>query len=150
VARMSEALTCRLDAKTPSEAARPYMHYRLADMARDLLEARGERTRLWSPDTILQRAGMHVTGDFANLLTSTGNRVVMAAFLAAPNPLRALARQTTIVDFRSKTTLKLSEFSNLSQVNEAGELTYGTRTEAKEAYKLSTYGKLFSISRQAL
>ena len=63
-----------------------------------------------SPDTILTRAGMHTTGDFANLLTSTGNRVLLAAFQAAPNPLRSLARQTTISDFRTKTTVKLSEW----------------------------------------
>jgi hypothetical protein len=150
IERMSEALAVRMDGGKVTDAARPYMHRRLVDLAAELLEARGERTRLMSPDTIFTRAGMHTTGDFPNLLTSTGNRVLMAAFQAAPNPLRSLARQVTTPDFRSRTVLKLSEFSQLAKVNEAGEVTYGTRTEAKEAYSIATYAKLFSISRQAL
>jgi hypothetical protein len=150
VERMSEALTCRLMGTAPKdEAARPYMHRRVVDLAGELLEARGERVRMLSPDTILTRA-QHVSGDFANLLTSTGNRMLLAAFEAAPAPLRSIARRTTINDFRSKTTLKLSEWPRLSLVNEGGEVTYGSRAEAKEAYSLKTYAKLFSISRQAL
>jgi hypothetical protein len=93
---------------------------------------------------------MHTTGDFATLLTSTGNRVLLAAFEAAPNPLRGLARRTTITDFRTKTTVKLSEWPKLAQVNEHGEVTHGTRGEAKESYALKTFGRIFSLSRNAL
>lgn len=150
VTRMSEALHCRISGGQPTEGARLYMHRRLVDMAADLLEARGERMRFRSPDEILTRAGMHTTGDFATLLTSTGNRVLLAAFQAAPNPLRSLARQTTITDFRTKTTVKLSEWPKLAQVNEHGELTHGTRGEAKEAYALKTFGRIFALSRNAI
>lgn len=150
VERMSEALHCRLTGGKPADAARPYMHRRLVDMAAELLEARGERTRMLSPDAILTRAGMHTVGDFSNLLTSTGNRVLLAAFQAAPNPLRSLARQTSISDFRTKTTLKLSEWPKLSEVAEHGEITHGTRGEAKEAYALRTFAKIFSLSRNAI
>jgi HK97 family phage prohead protease len=151
VSRMAEALTCRLTGTAPKDdAARPYMHRRVVDLAAELLEARGERTRLLSPDTILTRAGMHTTGDFANLLTSTGNRVLLAAFESAPNPLRSLARRTTISDFRQKTVVKLSEWPKLAQVNEHGEVTHGTRGEAKEAYALKTFARIFSLSRNAL
>jgi phage major head subunit gpT-like protein len=76
--------------------------------------------------------------------------VLLAAFQAAPNPLKTIARQTTIADFRTKTTVKLSEWPRLEQVNEAGEVHYGSRGEAKEAYALKTYAKIFSLSRQAL
>lgn len=150
VERMSEALVCRLSGGTPSEGARAYMHRRLVDMAAELLEARGERTRLLSPDTILARAGMHTVGDFSNLLVSTGNRLLMTAFEAAPNPLRSLARRTTITDFRTKTIVKLSEAPKLLPLNEHGEVQHGTRAEAKEAYALSTFARIFSLSRNAL
>src|SRR4029450_4720016 len=82
--------------------------------------------------------------------TSTGNRVLLSAFQAAPAPLRSLARRSTASDFRTKTTVKLSAWPRLSQVNDGGEITYGTRGEAKEAYALKTYAKLFSLSRNAL
>jgi phage major head subunit gpT-like protein len=148
--RMSEALACRLSGAAPKDGARPYMHKRLVDMAGELLELRGVRgVRVMSPDTILTRA-VHTTSDFPNLLTGTGNRVLLAAFQAAPNPLKSLARQTSIADFRVKTAIKLGDWPRLELVNEAGEVHYGTRAEAKEAYKLNTYAKLFSLSRQAL
>jgi Mu-like prophage major head subunit gpT/Caudovirus prohead serine protease len=149
VTRMAEALHCRVAGTAPTDVARPYMHRRLVDLAGELLESRGERVRMLAPDAILTRA-MHTTGDFATLLTATGNRVLLAAFQAAPNPLRSLARQTTVSDFRTKTTVKLSEWPKLSQVNEHGEITYGTRGEAREAYAIRTYAKIFSLSRTAL
>ncbi len=150
VERMAAALTCRLNGTAPDEAARPYVHRRLVDLAAELLEARGGRgVRQWSPDEVLTRA-MHTTSDFSNLLTGTGNRVLMAAFQAAPNPLKSLARTTTVSDFRTKTTLKLSEWPKLSLVNEHGEVTSGTRGEAKEAYAIKTYAKMFSLSRNAI
>ncbi len=149
VERMSDALHARVTGTAPTDAARPFMHRRLVDMAAELLESRGERTRLLSPDAILTRA-LHGTGDFPTLLTSTGNRVLLAAFEAAPNPLKSLARRTTVSDFRTKTSIKLSEFPKLSLVNEHGEVTHGTRGEAKEAYAVRTYAKIFSLSRQAI
>lgn len=150
VERMADALHARLTGTAPTEAARPYMHRRLVDFASELLEVRGESVRMLAPDTILTRAGMHTSGDFPTLLTSTGNRMLLAAFEAAPNPLRTLARRSTVTDFRTKTIAKLSEAPALLPVNEAGEVTYGSRSEAKEAYKISTAARLFSISRQAL
>jgi hypothetical protein len=150
VTRMTDALESRMTGKPPPDPAKEYMHRRLVDLAGELLERRGvPGVRMMTPDTILTRA-MHVTGDFPTLLTATGNRVLLAAFAAAPNALRTLARATTIADFRTQTSVKLSEFPRLSLVNEAGEVTYGTRAEAKEAYRLSSYAKIFSLSRQAL
>jgi len=149
IARMAAALEARLTGAAPSEAARPYMGLRLVDLAAELLSRRGiAGVRTMSADSILTRA--HVTGDFPTLLTTTGNRVLLAAFEAAPNPLKRLARRTTVSDFRSKTVVKLSEFPALEAVAEHGEIRQGTRLEAKEAYQLKTYGKIFSISRQAL
>ncbi len=149
VERMSDALHARVTGTAPTEAARPFMHRRLVDLAGELLDAHGVRTRMLSPDAILTRA-LHTSGDFATLLTSTGNRVLLAAFEAAPNPLKTLARRTTVSDFRTKTTVKLSEWPKLSLVNEHGEVTSGTRGEAKEAYAIKTYAKLFSLSRTAI
>src|SRR5262249_18196420 len=151
IERMADALESRMTGAAPSDAGRPYMHKRLVDLAAELLESRGvPGVRMMSPDSVLKRAGEHVTSDFPNLLTSTGNRVLLAAFQAAPAPLRTLARRSTIVDFRAKTAIKLSDWPRLAPVNEGGAVTYGTRAEAKETYRLATFAKIFSLSRQAL
>lgn len=151
VQRMSEALVARLQpgAKPPSEAARPYMHRRLLEMAAELLTRRGERgVAMMSPDTILQR--VHTTSDFPNLLTATGNRLLLPAYEAAASPLKQLARQTTLVDFRAKTSIRLGATGKLEKVLESGSITHTTRSEAKEAYRLETFARIFSLSRQAM
>ena len=150
VLRMAGALYCRLTGTKPADDERPYMNLRTMDMVRIMLEARGERgLSLLGPDELLQRA-MHTTGDFPQLLTGTGNRVLMGAFQAASSPLKLLARQTTIADFRAKTTIKVSGMGALTKVGESGEIKSTTRAEAKEAYRLATFARIFSLSRQAV
>jgi phage major head subunit gpT-like protein/phage head maturation protease len=147
---MQEALVCRMmPTQAPSDGARPYMTQGLADMARITLEMRGERIGLSSREELLTRA-MHTTSDFPNLLTGTGNRVLMAGYQAAPNPLRTLARQALLTDFRPKTMLKLGELPKLKRVPETGEIKSASRAEATEGYSLETFGQLFSLSRPAI
>jgi hypothetical protein len=150
IPRMAEALVARMEGTAPSEAARPFAHYRLVDFARDLLEVRGVQTRFLSPDTIVTRAGLHTTGDFPTLLTSTGNRLLLAAFEAAASPLKSLARRATVADFRAKTVVKLSEAPALLPVAEHGEIKYGSRVESKEAYSIGTYARIFALTRNAI
>lgn len=152
VERMAEALVCRLRGGKPSEQARPYMQRRLVDMAGELLTRRGERgVSMMTPDQIFTRAGgMHTTSDFPGLLTSTGNRLLMPAYEAAASPVKALARPTTISDFRAKTSLRLGAMPKLEKVLESGEITHTTRSEAKEAYSLATFARIFSLSRHAM
>lgn len=154
VERMVESLVCRaMPSKKPSEAARPYMNRRIIDLAAELLQRRGERhVSMLSADEILRRSftAAHTTSDFPNLLTSTGNRILMPAYEAAQTPLKALARQTTMSDFRAKTAIRLGAMGNLEEVPESGSITHTTRSEAKETYRLKTFARIFSISRQAL
>lgn len=148
--RMTEALYCRITGAKPADEARQFMNLRTVDMARMLLEARGERGLAFAgPDELLKRA-MHTTGDFPQLLTGTGNRVLMGAFAAAASPLKLLARQTTTPDFRSKTTIKVSGFGKLQTVGEHGEIKTVSRGETKESYRIATKGGIFSLARNAL
>lgn len=132
-----------------TDKAKPYQHYTIRDHARDLLQLRGESTTGLSPDQIITRA-MNTVADFPGLLASTGNRTLAPPYQAALSPLRALFREATAIDFRPKIRLALSEHPQLLLVNETGEIKYGSRGENKETYGLETYGRLFSISRQAL
>jgi phage major head subunit gpT-like protein len=96
------------------------------------------------------RAAMHTTSDFPELLTGAGNRVLSNAYRRAESPLKTLARQRTMADFRATTILKVGEMGTLKKVSESGEITATTMAEAKEGYSLSTFGRMFSLSRQAL
>ena len=114
-----------------------------------MVAARGERgTAFMSRETILTRAV--TTGDLPNLLTASGNRVLLGAYQAAQSALKLLARQSTVVDFRKKSLLRLGEMETLELVPESGEVTSGGVAEAAESYALGTYAKIFSLTRQAM
>ena len=78
-----------------------------------------------------------------------GNRVLQDAYEVASSPLLALARVRNSTDFKPINVLKLSEAPALEKVNETGEIKYGSRGEEKEAFKIETSAKIFSLSRQA-
>lgn len=147
--RRSEALHCRVTGAKPSDAAKPYMAESLRDMARAAVEAAGTSTRGMDTDQLF-RSAMHGTSDFPALLTSTGNRVLMDAYQVAQSPIRTIARQTTLADFRPASRLKLSDVGQLQELSENGEIKHTTRGEAVESYSLKTYATQFSISRKAL
>lgn len=149
LSRQSEALACRMMGTAPSEAARPFMGYGLADHARERLQAAGVSTRGMATEDLFTRS-MHSTSDFTELLTASGNRVLASAYQVAQSVLKQLARQRTATDFRAMTVLKLGEFSGLQKVTEQGEIKALTAGEAKEGYSLETFGGLFSLTRKAL
>ena len=92
----------------------------------------------------------HTSSDFPELLTLSGQRYLMDVYRAAESPLKQIGRSRTANDFRPIFGLQLSNFGTLSQVNEAGEVKSGTFTMRKDTYKLETFAKQFSISRQAI
>ncbi|MDT3684145.1 MAG: Mu-like prophage major head subunit gpT family protein [Pseudorhodoplanes sp.] len=150
---IEQALYARMTGKAPEGAARELMGRSLLDMGSLLLQANGERVS-WSnrealASQILTR-NYHTTSDFPVLLTGAGNRVLLDAYKAAECPLKRLARRRNAADFRPLSLGKLSEAPRLQKVGEAGEVTYGSRSEAKEGFKVETFARIFSLSRQAI
>lgn len=148
--RMAEALACRATGAAPSEGARAYMSLAMSDMARLSLQRSGATgIAMLGRDELLTRA-MHTTTDFPNLLTSTGNRILMPAYQAAESPLKRLARQRSADDFRPISLVKLGEFGKLQKVTETGEIKALSTGEATEGLQLETFGGIFSLSRKAI
>ncbi len=148
--RRTDALFARVMGTAPKDEARPFLNDRLVDHARGFLAMRGEAVRGNRDEEILTRAAQHGLSDFPNLLTGTGQRILMAGFEAAPNVLKTLARKGTRTDFRAGTSLRLGEVGKLSKLTENGEIKSTTRGEAKESYALDTYASMFSLSRKAI
>lgn len=148
--RRADALFARVSGEAPSEEVRPFMGETLRDMARACVEATGISTRMMDTDQLF-RAAMHTTSDFPQLLTSTGNRTLVASYQTAQSPVKTtLARQATMNDFRKGTRLKLSDVGTLQKLSESGEIQHTTRAETSESYALDTYATQFAISRKAL
>lgn len=149
-AHMGEALYLRVNpAAVPSEPARAYVGLTIPEMARDCLRTRGIATTGLSAGAVIERA-LHSTSDFALALGDTVGRTLRETYKAAPSGIRQVGRQTTARDFRAKHRLQLSAAPNLEKVNEAGEFKSGTLAEAKESYKIDTFGRIIGLTRQAL
>lgn len=147
--RMEGALFARLAGRAPDDASREFMGASMTSMARGLLEARGENVRWLSDGQVMERA-MNTTSDFPTLLMGTGNRYLLDVFQAASSEIKAVARQRTARDFRDITIAKLSQGGLLDKVGEGGEIHFGSFTEGKETYRLSSFAKIFALSRQAI
>ncbi len=147
---MAEAIAARFGGPAASAEAAPYRHMRLIDLGRELLEMRGVSARRQSDVWVATRLIGHTTSDFPSLLTESGNRLLRQAYEAAPAGVRAIAREALAPDFRPLSRLQLSEAPELLEVLESGEVTRGSAAESKESYSVKTYGRIFSLTRQAI
>jgi hypothetical protein len=147
--RQIEGLHVRVAGGAPSDQARQYAGLGLSEHADLILARAGISTTGMSREARLERAA-HGTSDFPELLTGVGRRTLLGAYTSAASPLKTVARQTTAVDFRSKSALRISGAGLLQEISEHGEIKSTTRSETKESYALKTFARNFGISRKAL
>lgn len=145
---MSLGLYARLSGKQPSERAREYANLRIPELAREYCRARNIPAR--GTSDYVRLAFEHTTSDFPNLLTGTGQRLLLDSYNAATPAIKAACRETRANDFRELRRLRLGEAPQLLEVPEGAEITSGTRAEVAESYRLKTFARRFGISRQAI
>ena len=148
---------CNPTAVKLEDAGRQYRGLSLMEMARAFLEAHGVRTvgigKLDLAGLALgldTRAGTHSTSDFPLILADVAGKTLRRAYEEAPQTFQAWGRRVTLPDFKQVKRTQLGEAPALTKVLEGGEFTRGTIGEGREAYQLSTYGKVFTITRQVL
>lgn len=121
----------------------------LIELARDLIEASGTKTRGMSRDEIARRA-FQSTSDFPAVLEAVTNKTLRAAYSAYPNTFKPFCRQVNATDFKDQNRVQLGEAPQLEKVSEHGEFKRGSITESKEKYRIATYGKVVAITRQVI
>lgn len=150
---ISDALYCRMTGKTPEGPAREWAGRTMLEMGAACIEARGGKVSYRSKTALadsVMNAAYHTRSDFPELLTASGNRVLMEAFEASQSPLKSIARERVTTDYRTISTLRLGNVGKLEEVNEHGEITATTRSEMKESFAVKTYAKIFALTRQAI
>lgn len=120
----------------------------LLDLARENLEASGTRTRRMARHDIAKLALS--TSDFPNILADVANKTLRQAYEAYPRTFLPFSRRRSAADFKNINAVQLGEAPSLQKVNEKGEFTHGSIAESKETYKLATYGRIVSITRQVI
>jgi hypothetical protein len=155
---LEEALNHRLDSRSAiTDNGRQYRSLSLLEMGRDYLQSRGidtrgmDRMRLATEMLHFRSAGMHTTSDFSNLMSSVANKRLRAAYDQNPGTYAMWARRApNAPDFKNIQVTALSGAPDLLRTNEHGEFTYGTMRDGAETYSVVTFGRIVSLTRQAI
>jgi hypothetical protein len=143
-----EAFYCRIDPTfKPSDQARPLVGRRLADVARELLRQRGLNT--FGSDAEIITRSLNTTSDLANVVGVFANKAAAQAYQTAPSGMKVVCKRgASHPDFRGRNLIRRGELPTLEKVNENGEFKRGSIVDGKESYSVSTFGKVFGMSRQ--
>ncbi len=147
------------------ERAMDFRGHTFVDMGRRYLIALGfhDADRMQRPalaKLLMNKAGLaaalpgvfmaHATGDFPFLLADTMGKVLRAEYALAPSTWELWCNRTTAPDFKDIKKIQLSEASDLVEIPEGEDYTFGTLTESQESYALLTYGKGLDFTRKML
>lgn len=148
---MSEAILHRCEPGTVklSDKAQEFKGMKLLDMARHMLQLKGENPFKYSQVEAVQRAIS--TTDYPDLLTSTVGRQLRRFFEAVNGSWQQLGTQTTVSDFRAKTGVQIDGTVTFDKIAEGGEYKSAKIIQNNKAtIAVDTYGKLVKITRQAI
>jgi hypothetical protein len=150
MAGIGDMLHARINPGTAiGEAGQQYRGYSLMECVRIFAESRGINTAGRSKSDLVAMA-MHSTSDFPLLFSNLAGKSLTAAYEEEPHTWKPLARQRNLPDFKQASDLVLAADLAPELLLEGGEYKKGTLTEAQATWKLATYARKVTISRQAI
>jgi signal peptide peptidase SppA len=161
VERMQAGMVEALSAKTnlvdkKSAKGNEFVSMSLAEMARHSLSVRGlsvtgGRQEMVGAAFVPSLAGgMHTGSDFGHVLATIASKSVLRGYDEAPEQFHLFTRAGTLTDFRPAGRVGLDAIGALDEVGEGAEYKFGKLGDHGATIMLATYGKLFTISRQAV
>lgn len=159
MAGMEEALLHRVDSRTNlTDNGRQFRGMSMLEIGRDMLESAGVRTRGLDRMSLATRiltfrssGGMHSTSDFSAVVANVANKRLRNAYTENEGTYTRWARRApNAPDFKNLSVVQLSAMPDLMKVNEAGEFAYGALKDGAETYAVLTYGRIVSLTRQAI
>lgn len=158
MAGIGEAMLARVDASAKlTDNGRQYRGMSLLEVGRDMLAAAGVNTRGMDKMTLATRmltfrsGGLNTVSDFSSLMSNVANKRLRMGYEENPGTYTRWARRApNAPDFKSISVVQMSAMPDLLQTNEHGEFKYGTLKDGAETYQLLTYGRIVSLSRQAV
>ncbi len=139
------------------EAGNEFRGRTLVDLMRAWADKSGIRVQGGSPYQVIgqiihegRRLAAHGTTDFTGIVANVASKSLLAGWEENPSTWGQWCRKGTLNDFRRANRTGLSGASLLDAVAEHGEYTHGTMSDRTEYITAVKYGKLFSISREAI
>jgi HK97 family phage prohead protease len=132
----------------PHAAARDFQNTSIVQVAKILLRDRGDYGVDQSPSNILKRAMS--TSDLPYILQNVANKAMIGGFDEVATTHDQFVSFRQVADFKEQSRLALSSFENLQLTPELSEVKYSGLTDSKETYKIESYQRAISFSRQML
>lgn len=134
----------------PAAGAQELRGYSMIEMARESLRRESGSTVNFGDNMELARAAINSTSTFPAIMSNLANKSVMVGFNEAETTYQIWAGKGSNRDFKEAARVALSEAGNLELVPEGGQFKQDSFGEASARTKVATYGKLFSLTRQAI
>ncbi len=164
---MQEAVMARMSGSDAglTDNGRKYRTLGLIEMGRAVLRGLGhnadEMTRMevaanmmrvrTGNGLVVRSAGMMTVSDFPSLMSNVANKRLRGAYEENSGSFRQWARRApNLPDFKSVQVTQFSANPDLLQTNEHGEFKYGSVSDGQTSYNLLTYGRILTMTRQAI
>lgn len=121
----------------------------MVELARESLQREGLQAN-FGDNMELARQAINSTSTFPAIMANLANKSVMVGFNEAETTYQIWAGKGSNRDFKEAARVALSEAGNLELVPEGGQFQQDLLGEASARTKVATYGKLFSLTRQAI
>lgn len=134
----------------PAPGASELRGYSLIELARESLRRECDTKANFGDNMEMARAAVNSTSTFPAIMSNLANKSVMVGFNEAETTFQIWAGKGSNRDFKEATRVALSEAGNLELVPEGGQFQQDVFGEASARTKVATYGKIFSLTRQAI
>ena len=144
------ALRAGLEVEKKAAGADEYRGKRMLRLAAECVEREmGKSTRTMDDETIVREA-LTGTGAFPGILSNVAHKSMAQAYQTAPTTYQLWVAHGSNSDFKDATRYRLSEADTLEKLNESGEFKASGVSEHMAKTSIATYGRMFSITRQAI
>lgn len=123
--------------------------YSMIELARESLQRENVKAN-FGDNMELARQAINSTSTFPAIMSNLANKSVRTGFNEAETTFQIWAGKGSNRDFKEAARVALSEAGNLELVPEGGQFQQDFLGEASARTKVATYGKLFSLTRQAI
>ena len=134
----------------PAPGASELRGYSLIELARESLRRECDTKANFGDNMEMARAAINSTSTFPAIMSNLANKSVMNGFNEAETTFQIWTGKGSNRDFKEAARYALSEAGNLELVPEGGQFPQDVFGEASARTKVATYGKIFSLTRQAI
>lgn len=133
-----------------NDTSNEFRGYSLMELARSVLARKNVSTKGMDKMAVVAAAFTHGTSDFDNLLADVANKSMLKGYDEAEETFQRWTSVGNLPDFKAAKRVDLNTFPALLEVAPGAEYKYASIGDRGEMIQLATYGRMFSINRQAI